>query len=386
MDIHTDLNDEFACIGNACRRNCCQGWSISLDSETTAYYNSLEDDFGEFIKSHMEPTEGGGSKFSLKKGEKCPAQREDGLCDIYIKYGENRLSKTCTEFPRYNLEINGNNRFRYLSNECEEVLRNLYDREKNLEVIIEAADKKDIEKNADLLDFLQLIAWCVDYIQDESVPLWNALTTTIHIAIEASRAFLEGDEKKFSRVTEAIPTISETYYQAITGFPEDVLMEVAWRKVRLISVAYLDFLDLTDFKVFEDMFPVPEKYSTDSSERGEQVRKAYDVFSSTITASDMRFYRRFFANMLLPYAFDLLEDNPSDVFLYEFVPRVITTITVPSLWSDKDLKDRHEFFSKLAMLQRMSKRAYFSRLSEMIKEQMTCDLTEYAIMLASLLR
>ena len=42
MDIHADIYDEFSCIGGDCRRNCCQGWAITIDHKTTEYYKSLE--------------------------------------------------------------------------------------------------------------------------------------------------------------------------------------------------------------------------------------------------------------------------------------------------------------------------------------------------------
>lgn len=385
MDVHTNIYDEFSCIGDRCKRNCCQGWTINLDADTTAYYKSLDDEFGRFIQSKLEDTDDGGSKFALGKCEKCPAQTDDGLCEIYIRYGEEHLSKTCAMFPRYHVGMYGDNGFRYLCNECEEVLRILYDRNEKLDLIIEAKDKKDLSENLTMFDFAQLIAWCVDFIQDESVPLWNSVITTMHIVIEASGSFLKDDMDGFQSVIETIPTVSEAYSKAIEGITDDILEFVAWEKVRLISVAYLDTLNLTDLVAVKDMFPVEDKYTFGDPGRGDQLKKAYGNFRSHFENHDEVFFRRLFANQMVAFSFDILKDESRDTILYEYAPKLIISLTVPSLWSDMDLKDRDEFFSKMAMLQRMSKKHFMSYLSKVIKEQMKPDITEYAVMFAGLL-
>ena len=384
MDIHADIYDEFRCIGGDCRRNCCQGWAITIDPKTSEYYRSLDDEFGKMINSRLDFLGDGSSKFALKKGEKCPAQREDGLCDIFCRYGEDKLSKTCTRFPRYNVEVYGNNEFRYLSNECEEVLRILYDREANLNLIIEAKDKKDLNENATVNDFAQLVAWCTDTIQDESIPLWNALITVMHICIEASKPFVDVDMEKYQKVIESIPSVSNSYNRAIGEIPADMLYGLAWERIKLISVAYLDFLNLTDFKVYTEMFPSKEKYSASVPNRGEQIKEQFERFVSKTNQKDARFYRRYIANLFLTFCFDLLFDDANEKMLSEYGVKVIVSLTVPPLWDDEALTDRDEFFSRFAMLQRMSKTNYMSHLSKPIKEQMNPGLTDYALMFAGL--
>lgn len=384
MDIHADNYEEFTCIGGECKRNCCQGWTIDLDPDTTAYYQSLDDEYGEYIKSHLEVADNCIGKFHLKKGEKCPAQQEDGLCEIFIRYGEDKLSRTCTNFPRYNVTVFGDNKVRFLINECEEVLRLMYDREKKIDLIIEAKDKKDLDKNVVMADFAQLVAWGCDTIQDESIPLWNALITVLHVFVEASKPFMDVEMETYDRVIKSIPAIFQSYEQAICGIDRDSLKELAWERIRLITVAYLDLLGMTDFMVCKDMFPVIEKYDPNDEERGDRVREQYERFYSKMSPKDKSFYRRFIANLIVTYCFDLVTDDARNNYLNENAAKVIISLTVPPLWKDEDLTDRMEFFSKLSMLQRMTKKAMISKLAGPIKEQMAPDLVDYAVMFAGL--
>lgn len=99
MNILPSFYHLFECIGTKCVNTCCAGWTVTLDSDTVHYYESQTDDFGTFIKQNL--TEQNDEKaIVLTDTKRCPFLSTEGLCQIYMHYGEEHMSRTCKEFPR----------------------------------------------------------------------------------------------------------------------------------------------------------------------------------------------------------------------------------------------------------------------------------------------
>ena len=91
---------DFRCIAAACPDSCCQGWDVVIDSDTEAFYNTVQGSFGEKLRGAIYTDSDGGRVFHLAEKKKCPFWGEDKLCDIYKELGETRLCATCAQFPR----------------------------------------------------------------------------------------------------------------------------------------------------------------------------------------------------------------------------------------------------------------------------------------------
>ena len=89
---------EFKCIAGACKDSCCVGWEIDIDEDTFSYYQGLEGDFGDRLRSSMAAGEE--NTFVLKNG-RCPFLNRENLCDICLELGEEALCQVCTEYPRF---------------------------------------------------------------------------------------------------------------------------------------------------------------------------------------------------------------------------------------------------------------------------------------------
>ena len=89
---------EFKCIAGACKDSCCVGWEIDIDEDTFSYYQGLEGDFGDRLRSSMAAGEE--NTFVLKNG-RCPFLNQENLCDICLELGEEALCQVCTEYPRF---------------------------------------------------------------------------------------------------------------------------------------------------------------------------------------------------------------------------------------------------------------------------------------------
>ena len=89
---------EFKCIAGACKDSCCVGWEIDIDEDTFSYYQEVEGDFGDRLRSSMAAGEE--NTFVLKNG-RCPFLNQENLCDICLELGEEALCQVCTEYPRF---------------------------------------------------------------------------------------------------------------------------------------------------------------------------------------------------------------------------------------------------------------------------------------------
>ena len=95
---------EFRCIAADCPDSCCQGWDVVIDSETEAFYNSVQGDFGDRLREAIYTDDDGDRVFCLAQEKKCPFWGVDRLCDIYRELGEEHLCATCAQFPRITMD------------------------------------------------------------------------------------------------------------------------------------------------------------------------------------------------------------------------------------------------------------------------------------------
>ena len=91
---------DFACTAGQCRHTCCAGWEIDIDPATQAAYRAMPGKMGDRLRQSIDWTEDGAS-FHLTENERCPMLRDDGLCDVICKLGQDALCQICTDHPRF---------------------------------------------------------------------------------------------------------------------------------------------------------------------------------------------------------------------------------------------------------------------------------------------
>ncbi len=99
MTIIPAYYNEFRCLADRCRHNCCIGWEIDIDPDTYALYRAVNGDFGKRL--HDGIVHGEQPCFRLGKDERCAFLNERGLCDIICTLGEDALCDICTDHPRF---------------------------------------------------------------------------------------------------------------------------------------------------------------------------------------------------------------------------------------------------------------------------------------------
>lgn len=110
----------FHCIAGACPDTCCAGWEVDLDDDTVQRYRSIPGPLGDEIRSAI-CQEDEYTFFQLKGGQ-CPFLNKEKLCRLILGLGEDVLSVTCREHPRF-WEEYGPRRETCLSVSCPEAAR-----------------------------------------------------------------------------------------------------------------------------------------------------------------------------------------------------------------------------------------------------------------------
>ena len=145
----------FRCIAGACPDTCCAGWEVDLDEDTLHRYRQLPGALGDEIRSTI-CQEDDYTFFRLKNGQ-CPFLNKEKLCRLILALGEDSLSVTCREHPRF-WEEYGNTRETCLSISCPEAARLLLD--EPLELCVQETDESAPEDpELDPAFFRQLLSY-----------------------------------------------------------------------------------------------------------------------------------------------------------------------------------------------------------------------------------
>lgn len=97
--IRPSFWNKFQCIGSKCTDNCCIGWEIDIDPETTQKYQQVSGELGRRLKESIQVQDG---EYSFRmNGERCPFLNQKNLCDLILELGEGSLCEICREHPRF---------------------------------------------------------------------------------------------------------------------------------------------------------------------------------------------------------------------------------------------------------------------------------------------
>lgn len=119
-EVFLSCFQSFQCIAGTCPDTCCAGWEVDLDQDTVKKYRQIPGALGEEIRSAI-CHEDGYTFFRLKDGT-CPFLNREKLCRLILGLGEDVLSVTCGEHPRF-WEEYGDYRETCLSISCPEAAR-----------------------------------------------------------------------------------------------------------------------------------------------------------------------------------------------------------------------------------------------------------------------
>jgi len=168
---------KFKCIADKCRHSCCIGWEIDIDENTLEFYRNQKGEIGEKLKENIscENT----PHFILGEKERCPFLTKSGLCELYIKLGEEHLCDICTLHPRF---VN------YLTDRkevglglcCEEAVRIILSEESKFTLITEGSRKEKLSE--DEREILNLRDLCIHTLEDKRKSIKDRLYDLLSLA------------------------------------------------------------------------------------------------------------------------------------------------------------------------------------------------------------
>lgn len=86
-----DYYKEFRCKADKCIHTCCAGWLVGIDEKSLERFEKEPD-----IKNRISD-----GCFIMDKDGRCPFLRDNNLCDMILKHGEDYLCDICREHPRF---------------------------------------------------------------------------------------------------------------------------------------------------------------------------------------------------------------------------------------------------------------------------------------------
>ncbi len=92
--------NNFKCIADKCKHNCCVSWEIDIDDETLNTYKSIKGKFSRKLKNGIEYNDNFAC-FKLDGKGRCVFLNKNNLCDIIKNFGENYLCQICADHPRF---------------------------------------------------------------------------------------------------------------------------------------------------------------------------------------------------------------------------------------------------------------------------------------------
>ena len=248
--------ERFRCIGGACPDTCCAGWEVDVDPDSAEYYKSVTGEFGERLRKHICEDEGE-CYFPLTEKRRCPFLNDKNLCDIYSNIGEESLCQTCTEYPRYFMDI-GNYEQMDMSLSCMELGRIFYTETDKITYIRSENDVEgevlSPEEQGTLIEVLALRNQCISVMQDSTDSFPQKMDTVRALVSEAqgedpflkdsTRAFLKEDFNDLSLLLSSMDSISPEWtekldcYRKLAGSPEEL------SKMETFAADNADHLDL----------------------------------------------------------------------------------------------------------------------------------------------
>lgn len=227
---YPEYYERFRCIGGSCPDTCCAGWEVDIDDESGDYYRSVTGDFGKRLNEHICECDGE-RYFPLTKSNRCPFLNDKNLCDIYINLGEESLCQTCTEYPRYFMDI-GNYEQVDMSLSCMELARIFYTETEHINYIRSendvCGDELSQDDQATLIEVLALRNQCISVMQDNDGSFTEKFKTVRDLVSEAqgltpeegdtARPYLTEDYSELIVLLESMDSINDTWTEKLNYY------------------------------------------------------------------------------------------------------------------------------------------------------------------------
>ena len=139
--VRPEYYEKFRCVADRCEATCCAGWQIVIDEESLRHYQSEAGEYRETLRERVDWKEG---VFKQNCGKRCAFLKENNLCEMYERLGEESLCFTCGSYPRH-IEEFENLREITLTVSCPEVARILLEQKEPVKFTEEEIGEEEEE-------------------------------------------------------------------------------------------------------------------------------------------------------------------------------------------------------------------------------------------------
>lgn len=248
MILQPNYYDNFKCIADKCKDNCCIGWEIDIDEITFNKYMSVKGELGKRLKNEIA-TENEVHYFKLKENDRCPFLNKNNLCDIICEMGENGLCQICNDHPRYfnnydNITEKG------LGLACEEACRIILTQDTPAYIINSTTKAEFTPDNLDdtYLEYLYKIRnIIIDILQNRGYKLTNRLACVIELCLYVQDEC--SSEKSDIELLDSINNVKEYVNNLLKDISNASQRVNAEEKNSIIKQILIDY---TKLEILED--------------------------------------------------------------------------------------------------------------------------------------
>ena len=242
QDVYPEFYKAFRCIANRCEDSCCKDWDIDIDSDTEAFYQTVQGALGDKMRRELVTDAYGEHVFKAKNG-RCPFWNRDMLCDIFIGIGEEHLSQTCGGFPRVAVDY-GVFCEHILSFACPEAARFMLRAEGDPYAAFGGAAELEAAENDEgaLRFLLKARTRSVQMLLDRSLPFAYRLADCLEFNTQV-QAVLDGNEPQPLLPADAPPDSCRFIFDLHADFE---IMSARWRTAIQEAQAHADTPAVSD--------------------------------------------------------------------------------------------------------------------------------------------
>ncbi len=139
--VRPEYYEKFKCTADRCEATCCAGWQIVIDDAALLRYKSEPGEYRENLRNRIDWGEG---VFVQDCHKRCAFLKENNLCEMYERLGEESLCVTCANYPRH-IEEFENLREITLTISCPEVAKILLEQKEPVKFSEEEIDTDEEE-------------------------------------------------------------------------------------------------------------------------------------------------------------------------------------------------------------------------------------------------
>ena len=118
--------------------------------------------------------------------------------------------------------------------------------------------------------------------------------------VDMAQSVRVNDVKGLRRRLDIVSSWENNIGRVLTEFTNEELKAFSWGAALKIVVGFLDILFVSNFAQYE-ILPIPDKYTNQGVERGNQIQNSFEEFLKTGFAENEMLFRRMLANIFIQY-------------------------------------------------------------------------------------